>query len=88
MYIVRLATEVNWESEKECFHTFAKETALYYCQIDEECQWESNDWKWVVEHSIYSAIKEYFIPPKKFAENVAILEIANLPNLYKVFERC
>lgn len=88
VYLVRLATEVNWESEKECFDTFAKETALYYSKMTENSKWENNDWKWLTEHVIYSAIKDYFIPPKKFTENVAILEIANLPNLYKVFERC
>ncbi|XP_044272404.1 DNA mismatch repair protein Mlh1 [Tribolium madens] len=88
VYIVRLATEVNWETEKECFDTVAKETALYYSKMSENSKWETNDWKWVTEHVVYAAVKEYFIPPKKFTENVAVLEIANLPNLYKVFERC
>ncbi|XP_068915087.1 DNA mismatch repair protein Mlh1 [Tenebrio molitor] len=88
VYVLRLATEVNWESEKECFDSFAKETALYYSQMSEDSAWEGNDWKWITEHVVYAAIKEYFIPPKKFIDNVAILEIASLPNLYKVFERC
>ncbi|GFO28216.1 DNA mismatch repair protein mlh1 [Plakobranchus ocellatus] len=30
MYILKLATEVNWESEKECFQTFLLETADFY----------------------------------------------------------
>ena len=30
LYIIKLATEVNWESEKECFQTFAQETASFY----------------------------------------------------------
>lgn len=30
MYILRLATEVNWETEKECFHSFLQETADFY----------------------------------------------------------
>lgn len=84
MYILRLATEVNWESEKECFDTFAKETALYYSKLNDE----NENWKWMVEHVFYSAIKGYFLPPKNFTENAAILQIADLPNLYKVFERC
>lgn len=86
MYILRLATEVEWDSEKECFETFARETALYYSKFDENnCE---NNWRWITEHIFYPSMKEYFMPPKSFGNNAAILEIANLPNLYKVFERC
>lgn len=89
MYILRLASEVNWKKEKECFESFARETVEFYSKIPINSNNESNkDWKFVVEHIIYPAIKEYFIPPKSFLENAAVLEIANLPNLYKVFERC
>lgn len=31
MFVLRLATEVNWDKEKECFHTFCKETSEFYC---------------------------------------------------------
>ncbi|XP_044744859.1 DNA mismatch repair protein Mlh1 [Coccinella septempunctata] len=88
MYIIRLATEVNWDSEKDCFDTFARETARYYAIITLDTKFESNDWQWVVQQVVYPAIKDFFIPPKEFTENAAILEIANLPSLYKVFERC
>ncbi|XP_023013533.2 DNA mismatch repair ATPase Mlh1 isoform X1 [Leptinotarsa decemlineata] len=88
MYIVRLATEVNWDSEKECFQTFARETAQFYAEVSEEPNQTGKDWRWVTEHVLYPAIKEYFIPPKSFIENAAILEVTSLPNLYKVFERC
>lgn len=88
MYIIRLATEVTWDSEKECFDTFARETARYYSKISSYTKFESNDWQWVIQQVVYPAIKDYFIPPKEFTENAAVLEIANLPNLYKVFERC
>ena len=30
MYILRLATEVNWDSEKDCFDTFFRETSEFY----------------------------------------------------------
>lgn len=30
MYALRLATEVDWDSEKDCFETFARETAKFY----------------------------------------------------------
>jgi hypothetical protein len=46
------------------------------------------DLKWVIEHVIYPALRLSFLPPKRFAEDATILQIANLPDLYKVFERC
>ena len=51
---------------------------------------ESGDsnWKWMIEHAIYPAVKSGFAPPKKFANNGSLLQLANLPDLYKVFERC
>ncbi|XP_022308230.2 DNA mismatch repair protein Mlh1-like [Crassostrea virginica] len=30
MFVLRLATEVNWDEEKNCFHTFCKETSEFY----------------------------------------------------------
>lgn len=86
MYLLRLATEVNWDSEKECFESFSRETAKYYAEIDESNQ--EKNWKWTVQHVLYPAIKDYLLPPKSFIENGVLLQIADLPDLYKVFERC
>ncbi|KAG8572411.1 hypothetical protein GDO81_012037 [Engystomops pustulosus] len=30
MFILRLATEVNWDDEKECFDSFSKECSMFY----------------------------------------------------------
>ena len=30
VYVMRLATEVNWTDEEECFRTFCEETAKFY----------------------------------------------------------
>lgn len=87
-YLIRLATEVHWETEKECFESFSRETAAFYSNVSEDVDENGKTWKWITEYVLYPAIKDFFIPPKGFAENAAILEIANLPNLYKVFERC
>lgn len=60
---------------------------MYYSEISDKDS-DGNNWKWVTEHVLYAAVKECFLPPKKFIDNAAVLEIADLPNLYKVFERC
>ncbi|XP_075561108.1 DNA mismatch repair protein Mlh1 isoform X3 [Pelecanus crispus] len=94
--------EVNWDEEKECFESLSKELAMFYSIrkqyiIDEanptNSQNEDSDsgsttWKWTVEHVLYKAFRTYLLPPKHFAEDGNILQLANLPDLYKVFERC
>nr|XP_054753016.1 DNA mismatch repair protein Mlh1-like [Lytechinus pictus] len=102
MFILRLATEVDWDSEKECFQTFAKECSLFY-RIQKnlkladtrgehgsssDADMPSYNWKWTIEFVIYPALKSTLLPPKRFAGDASILQVANLPDLYKVFERC
>ncbi|CAB1425070.1 unnamed protein product [Pleuronectes platessa] len=97
MFILRLATEVNWDNEKECFRDFSKECSMFYSirkqyilepEPGEEQDDEANSWRWKVEHIIFKAFRTLFSPPKKFSEDGTVLQIANLPDLYKVFERC
>ncbi|XP_045541810.1 DNA mismatch repair protein Mlh1-like [Papilio machaon] len=88
-YLVRLITEVNWDSEKECFDTFCRQTAIFYSQPNPDSIQEtrkSEEWK--QEHVIFPAIRRNFLPPNRFVTNGVILQIANLSDLYKVFERC
>ncbi|XP_005184469.1 DNA mismatch repair protein Mlh1 [Musca domestica] len=87
IYMLRLATEVEWEVEEECFETFCRETARYYAKVSEvELQEMPKQHHWVTEHVIYSAFKKYLLPPGRLRKHV--YELANLPALYRVFERC
>ncbi|XP_049927044.1 DNA mismatch repair protein Mlh1 [Epinephelus moara] len=97
MFILRLATEVNWDNEKECFRDFSKECSMFYsirkryileAEPGEEQDAEVNTWRWKVEHIIFKAFRTLLSPPKTFSEDGTVLQIANLPDLYKVFERC
>ncbi|KAL7384031.1 hypothetical protein ABVT39_022991 [Epinephelus coioides] len=97
MFILRLATEVNWDNEKECFRDFSKECSMLYsirkryileAEPGEEQDAEVNTWRWKVEHIIFKAFRTLLSPPKTFSEDGTVLQIANLPDLYKVFERC
>ncbi|NWI13287.1 MLH1 protein, partial [Crypturellus soui] len=102
MFILRLATEVNWDEEKECFESLSKELSMFYSIrkqyiIDDtnltSSQAEDSDsgstgWKWAVEHIVFKASRTHLLPPKHLAEDGNILQLANLPDLYKVFERC
>ncbi|XP_009462714.1 PREDICTED: DNA mismatch repair protein Mlh1 isoform X2 [Nipponia nippon] len=55
---------------------------------NEDADSASTTWKWTVEHVLYKAFRTHLLPPKHFAEDGNILQLANLPDLYKVFERC
>ncbi|KAI9096621.1 hypothetical protein DFS34DRAFT_660958 [Phlyctochytrium arcticum] len=44
--------------------------------------------RWTVEHVIFPALKSFFIAPKSMTEDGTIVQLANLPDLYRVFERC
>ena len=84
LYILRLSTEVNWLKEKPCFEDLCRETAKFYSHLDVT----EDNWKHVTEHILFTAIKESLLPPKTFRSDSTILQIASLPELYKVFERC
>ncbi|XP_041533078.1 DNA mismatch repair protein Mlh1 isoform X4 [Microtus oregoni] len=102
LFILRLATEVNWDEEKECFESLSKECAMFYSIRKQYILEESalsgqqsdmpgstpKPWKWTVEHIIYKAFRSHLLPPKHFTEDGNVLQLANLPDLYKVFERC
>ncbi|KAJ8715614.1 hypothetical protein PYW07_010096 [Mythimna separata] len=88
-YLVRLVTEVNWDSEKECFDTFSRQTAIFYSQPNPDTVPESvKAEQWRQEHVLFPAIRRNFLPPTSFVHNGAVLQIASLNDLYKVFERC
>uniref|UniRef100_A0A4W5NQS1 DNA mismatch repair protein MLH1 n=1 Tax=Hucho hucho TaxID=62062 RepID=A0A4W5NQS1_9TELE len=97
MFILRLATEVNWDNEKDCFRDFSKECSQFYSirkqyvlELEPIIQSDIklNSWRWKVEHLLFKAFRSLFSPPKHFSEDGSVLQIANLPDLYKVFERC
>ncbi|CAL1275114.1 unnamed protein product [Larinioides sclopetarius] len=96
--ILRIASDVEWSSEKECFESFCREMAAFYA-VPEKYFRQGNysnvedtngktTLNWTIEHVIYAAIKKNLKPPSRFSSDTSILQIANLPDLYKVFERC
>ena len=41
-----------------------------------------------MEHVIFRAMRNNFTPPSRLSNNGAVVQIACLEKLYKVFERC
>uniref|UniRef100_A0A1A9V9Q8 DNA mismatch repair protein S5 domain-containing protein n=1 Tax=Glossina austeni TaxID=7395 RepID=A0A1A9V9Q8_GLOAU len=87
LYMLRLATDVEWEEEEKCFETFCRETANYYATVsDVDIKDDPKRHRWQTEHILYPALKKYLLPSEKIGKE--LYELTSLPKLYKVFERC
>ncbi|XP_001602327.1 DNA mismatch repair protein Mlh1 [Nasonia vitripennis] len=84
IYILRLSTELDWVNEKACFSGICRETARFYSELGSE----NDSWKSLTEHALYSTIKQSLLPPSSFFDDSTIVDVVDLPTLYKVFERC
>lgn len=86
IFIIRLATDVNYDEEKECFRKIASETASFYSRLSLTS--ENIDHNYLTEHVLYPEIRRSLLPPAKFNRNGTFLKMTSLQELYKVFERC
>jgi DNA mismatch repair protein MLH1 len=86
-FVKNLGQKVNWNSEKECFYTLSKQLARFYAFSKSPDQ-SNEDYHKCVEHLLFPSLKMHFIGPKQILTNGSLLELAHLPNLYKIFERC
>lgn len=101
-FIYRLGTKVNWDSEEPCLDGIMRQIALLYIPEvielidtsredvakDEKIDFvtRSEEMSSVLENVLFPCIKRRFLAPSHLLKDV--VEIANLPGLYKVFERC
>ncbi|ORZ03903.1 histidine kinase-like ATPase [Syncephalastrum racemosum] len=101
LFLLRLGTEVDWETEQDCFDGIAKELAVLFCadpplrstsEDDAEYEREHERYLWQVEHLIFPSLKTHFVAPRSLAgpsgSKGYITRVASLPDLYKIFERC
>lgn len=56
--------------------------------VDNSSLYKDSSWQWVTEHVILPALRSKLSPPCSLAQDGSILQIADLHELYKVFERC
>jgi DNA mismatch repair protein MLH1 len=82
LFLLRLGTEVDWDEEKQCLHGILQEIALFYAVSDKQ----TSDRQEMTQHILFPAFKKHLLPGRGLRES--IVQIADLPDLYKVFERC
>lgn len=89
---VPLTTQVDWTEEKACFETFLQELACFYSPrpLARSKEMSSTDEqaheRWQLEHVLFPSFRKYTTWPRKLSSDVK--QIANLPDLFKIFERC
>ncbi len=93
MFLLRLATEVQWDDEKMCFSSIALELARLYSFIPHAFAEDgsltlSKENSAFVLNDLMPALKHFLIPQVIFTDDDTVLQVADLESLYKVFERC
>lgn len=89
IYILRLASDVDWTTEKECFEGVCKETSEFYAMgngYEHLKQSFEKDWKWMTEYTLFPNFRNILLPTNTMANY--LVKLASLPDLYRVFERC
>ena len=101
-FLLRLGPHVNWKAEKECFETFLRELADFYVperlppsqghgkgkdDVDDEVKARRDAVRKAVEERMFPAFSSRLVGTKRLMKG-AVLEVANLKGLYRVFERC
>ncbi|EJD05496.1 DNA mismatch repair protein MutL [Fomitiporia mediterranea MF3/22] len=100
LFLMRLGPQVCWTQERECFGSFLRELAYFYSPGDlatstlgegSEKAGEDDATKkaerWQVEHVLFPTMRKYLLPPRTLLDR-DVLQVASLPDLYRVFERC
>lgn len=90
---------MDWTEEKACFDSILRELAYFHITSPLPTQPEEEDedgvnedeaarQQWQIQHVLVPALRSYLVPPKTLIDQKAIVQVASLPELYKVFERC
>ncbi|KAL1741295.1 hypothetical protein HDZ31DRAFT_84907 [Schizophyllum fasciatum] len=96
-FVLHLGPQVDWTSEQGCFETFLRELAYFYVPgpgafaplgdaIERGADEEKAE-RWQIEHVLFAAMRKYLTPPKALLDR-DVVQVADLPELYKIFERC
>ncbi|KAF8886529.1 DNA mismatch repair protein MutL [Infundibulicybe gibba] len=97
-FLMRLGPQVDWSSEAQCFESFLRELAYFYAPnpspVEPSGETPTDDHdaqnkaeRWQIQYVIFPAMRRYLSAPKSLLDR-DVVQVANLPDLYKVFERC
>ncbi|KAJ2776401.1 DNA mismatch repair protein [Coemansia javaensis] len=92
MFLYTAASRVNWTDEQQFFKTFGRALAAFYAlepPLDSDPQSARDEYRLMVEHRIMPSLKgaSFWAPASVLAED-ALVQLVDLPDLYRIFERC
>jgi DNA mismatch repair protein MLH1 len=103
-FLLCLGTRVNWTDEKGCFNSILKELAFFYSprtsspfqpKVDSEEEQhgdeeggEEKHGRWQIEHILWPSMRKYTSWKRDSLSNGDLKQVANLPDLFRIFERC
>jgi DNA mismatch repair protein MLH1 len=87
---------VDWTAEKSCLDDISRELAFLYALepprynllAEDERAPSRERYRAIVEHLVLPSLKSAVMVPASLVEERAIVQVANLPALYRIFERC
>ncbi|WEJ94952.1 DNA mismatch repair protein Mlh1 [Yamadazyma tenuis] len=89
-FLYKLATKINYEDEQKCLQGIMKQISLLYLpeiveeeDSDESTRAETNKF---LSETIFPLLRTHFKAPSSLSANIT--QIADLPGLYRIFERC
>jgi DNA mismatch repair protein MLH1 len=85
LFLLRLATEVEWTQEKLCFHGICRELGSFYAQFPASGDEDQHTAR--IRHVIFPAVSTLLIPLNQMQKR-DFVPLTSLPKLYRVFERC
>ena len=64
----------------------AGDSSSHLTDSDEDAAGDKAE-RWQIQHILFPAMRRYLAAPKSLLD-VDVVQVASLPDLYKVFERC
>ena len=83
IFLLRLATQVDWAEERLCFQGICQELGNYYAMLPSD-----DDLEAFIKHTLFPAISYLLLPAEHFKTDGSFTVMTKLSTLYKVFERC
>ncbi|KAJ2787504.1 DNA mismatch repair protein [Coemansia linderi] len=92
LFFFNATYSVNWDDEQQFFKAFANVLATLYTlepPLPSDPPSATEEYRLVVEHRIMPSLKgsSFWAPNNLLTEN-ALVKLVDLPDLYRIFERC
>lgn len=96
-FIYRLGAKIDYDDEEKCLGQIMHQIALLYIPETIMAENETQEAQQIAardtntldrsfEHTVFPAVRQQLIAPEKLL--LEVIQVADLPGLYKVFERC